>query len=85
MNYFKLAADQGHAEASYEYGKEKYNNSLTKEEGIEYIKKSAELLFPDALYMYSKIIKDINAEDSKKFSEFAIEKGSKLALNEQNK
>ena len=52
-------------------------------EGIEYLKKSAEKLFPDAIYMYSKICSKTNPEDSKKFLEFAIEKGSQLALKEK--
>lgn len=86
MHYYKLAADQGQEEASFEYGREKYEKGLTKEEkmeGIEYLKKSAEKLFPDAIYMYSKICSKTNPEDSKKFLEFAIEKGSQLALKEK--
>lgn len=86
MEYYKLAADKGNAEASFEYGRAKYEESLTndeKEEGLEYIKKSAEALFPDAVYMYSKICKGLNNEDSDKFLKFAIEKGSQLALNEE--
>ena len=86
MFYFKQAADNGNVEAEFEYGHEKYENGSTEEEkkeGIEYLRKSAEKLFPDAIYMCSKIYKDINPEDSRKFFNFAIEKGSKLAMIDQ--
>ncbi|KAK8837464.1 choline dehydrogenase 6 [Tritrichomonas musculus] len=88
MEYFKKAADKGHAEAAYEYGRRKYQFGTTendKNEGISYLKMSAEKMFPDALYVYSKVIKDTNPYDSKKFYDFSIEKGSQLAMNEQEK
>ena len=79
MYYYKLAADQGHAEAAYEYGRARYASGFI-DEGIEYLKKSAEKFFPDAIFLYSKVARDLSPEDAQKFINFAIEKGSKEAL-----
>ena len=88
MKYFKMAADQGHAEASFEYGKNVFDRAQSEDEkkkGILYIKNAAQKLFPDAIFMYSKIIQKTNPFDSKKFLEYSLEKGSKLAKQECKK
>lgn len=48
------------------------------------MKKSADKLFPDAIYYYSKVISETNPFDSLKFYEYSLEKGSKLAIKEED-
>lgn len=82
MTYYKLAADKGNPEAAFEYGHDRIENGFV-DEGIEYLKKSAEKLFPDALYLYSKMSKKLSDEDSKKFIDFALKQGSNLAKRDK--
>lgn len=86
MLYYELAADQGLAEAQFEFGREKFENGLTendKEDGIYNIVKSIGQNYPDALYYYSKILKDIEPEKSNNYYQRSLELNSQLALKEQ--
>ncbi|KAK8843308.1 hypothetical protein M9Y10_025163 [Tritrichomonas musculus] len=82
LQMYKLAADAGNNEAAFNYGRELYlksSDELEVQRSIPYLRKGAEVMIPDALYLYSMAIKKYDPKESKLCLEMSIQRGSKMA------
>lgn len=84
----KSSPIRANLKASFDQGKEMYLSSSSeqeKREALSHLMKAVEGEYPDALYFYSKIIKDENPQKSLKYRNLAIEKGCQEAIQDYGK